>query len=57
MLAAAFWAFVGGFSLLIGALVGISRPFPARLIGLIMGFGPSTIARPSAASRSTARRS
>ena len=43
MLEAAFWGFVGGFSLLIGALVGISRPFPARLIGLILGFGAGVL--------------
>jgi ZIP family zinc transporter len=43
MLEAAFWGFVGGASLLIGAVVGISRPFSARLIGLIMGFGAGVL--------------
>ena len=43
MLEAALWGFVGGFSLMIGAVVGISRPFPARLIGLIMGFGAGVL--------------
>jgi len=43
MLEAALWGFVGGASLLIGALVGISRPFPPRLIGLIMGFGAGVL--------------
>src|SRR5215216_7557765 len=43
MLEAALWGFVGGASLLIGAIIGISRPFPPRLIGLIMGFGAGVL--------------
>jgi zinc transporter, ZIP family len=43
MLEAAFWGFVGGASLLMGALVGIYAPFGQRLIGLIMGFGAGVL--------------
>jgi ZIP family zinc transporter len=39
MLHAAFWGFVGGGALLIGALVGLFLPVPIRLVGLVMGFG------------------
>lgn len=43
MLEAAFWGFVGGASLLLGALVGLYAPFPRRLIGIIMGFGAGVL--------------
>jgi ZIP family zinc transporter len=36
---AAFWGFVGGASLLIGALAGIFLKVPVRVVGLVMGFG------------------
>ena len=39
MLSAAFWGFVGGVSLLVGAVVGVYLPTPQRIIGLVMGFG------------------
>ena len=39
VLEAAFWGFVGGASLLIGALLGLFLPVPVRLVGLVMGFG------------------
>ncbi|MFL6130242.1 MAG: ZIP family metal transporter [Mycobacteriales bacterium] len=39
MFQAAFWGFVGGASLLIGALVGLFLSVPIRLVGLVMGFG------------------
>jgi zinc transporter, ZIP family len=39
MLAAGFWGFVGGASLLLGALIGLFLPVPTRLVGLVMGFG------------------
>ena len=39
MLEAAFWGFVGGASLLIGALLGLFLPVPVRIVGLVMGFG------------------
>ena len=43
MLEAAFWGFVGGFSLLLGALFGIKLPTSQRTIGLIMGFGAGVL--------------
>jgi len=36
---AAFWGFVGGAALVIGALAGIFLPVSTRFVGLIMGFG------------------
>lgn len=39
MLEAAFWGFVGGAALLVGAVAGIYLPASTRLVGLIMGFG------------------
>jgi ZIP family zinc transporter len=39
MLTAGFWGFVGGASLLLGALIGLFLPVPTRLVGLVMGFG------------------
>ena len=36
---AAFWGFVGGFALLIGAVAGIWLPASKRFVGLIMAFG------------------
>ncbi|HET6562721.1 MAG TPA: ZIP family zinc transporter [Marmoricola sp.] len=39
MLEAAFWGFVGGAALLLGALMGIFLPVPVRVVGLVMGFG------------------
>jgi ZIP family zinc transporter len=39
VLEAALWGFVGGVSLLLGALVGLFLPVPVRVVGLVMGFG------------------
>jgi ZIP family zinc transporter len=39
VLEAAWWGFVGGASLLIGALIGLFLPVPVRVVGLVMGFG------------------
>ncbi len=39
MLEAAFWGFVGGFSLVLGAAAGLMFPTSQRVIGLIMAFG------------------
>jgi zinc transporter, ZIP family len=39
VLQAAFWGFVGGGALLIGALLGLFLPVPIKLVGLVMGFG------------------
>ena len=37
---AAWWGFVGGAALLIGALLGIYLPVSSRVIGLVMAFAP-----------------
>ncbi|MDP9794620.1 hypothetical protein J2S43_003132 [Catenuloplanes nepalensis] len=39
MLEAAFWGFVGGFALLVGAVLGPVRPVPDRVVGVVMAFG------------------
>lgn len=43
MLAAAWWGFVGGASLLLGALVGAFAPVPRRVIGIVMAFGAGVL--------------
>src|SRR6476469_1887960 len=43
MFEAAFWGFVGGAALLIGAGAGIYLPASKRLIGLIMAFGSGVL--------------
>lgn len=43
MLEAAFWGFVGGGALLVGALAGLYLPTSQRTIGLIMGFGAGVL--------------
>ena len=43
MLEAAFWGFVGGFALLIGAAVGLFWSIPRRVIGLVMAFGAGVL--------------
>jgi ZIP family zinc transporter len=43
MLEAAFWGFVGGFALLVGAAVGLLWRIPRRAIGLIMAFGAGVL--------------
>ncbi|HET6626690.1 MAG TPA: ZIP family zinc transporter [Nocardioidaceae bacterium] len=43
MLEAAWWGFVGGAALLIGALGGIYLPASARAIGLVMAFGSGVL--------------
>jgi zinc transporter, ZIP family len=43
VLEAAFWGFVGGVALLIGAGIGLRLPLPKRAIGLIMAFGAGTL--------------
>jgi zinc transporter, ZIP family len=40
---AAFWGLIGASSLLLGAVIGIAVSLPARLIGLILGFGAGTL--------------
>ena len=39
MLEAAWWGFVGGAALLVGALIGLYVRVPMRGVGLVMGFG------------------
>ena len=43
MLEAAWWGFVGGAALLIGAAIGIWVPVSKRVIGLTMGFGAGVL--------------
>ncbi len=43
MLEAAFWGFVGGIALVIGAAIGLRFPASQRTIGLIMGFGSGVL--------------
>ncbi len=43
MFEAAFWGFVGGFSLLLGAVAGLTLPASQRVIGLIMAFGAGVL--------------
>jgi len=43
MLEAAFWGFVAGASLLIGAVIGITSRPSSRVIGLVMGFGAGVL--------------
>lgn len=43
MLEAAWWGFVGGVSLLLGALVGAFLPVPRRVIGVVMAFGAGVL--------------
>ena len=43
MIEAAFWGFVGGFSMLLGAVAGLKMSASQRLIGLIMAFGAGVL--------------
>jgi ZIP family zinc transporter len=43
MLEAAFWGFVGGIALVVGAAVGVLLPAGQRVIGLIMAFGSGVL--------------
>ncbi len=43
MLEALGWGAVAASSLLVGALLGIVRPWPARAIGLVLGFGAGAL--------------
>jgi zinc transporter, ZIP family len=40
---AGFWGFVGGFALVIGAVIGLTVRTSSRVIGLIMGFGAGVL--------------
>ena len=39
MLGAIGWDTVAASSLVIGALLGIARPWPSRLVGVVLAFG------------------
>lgn len=43
MLEAAFWGFVGGLALVIGALIGLAVDVPRRVIGVVMAFGAGVL--------------
>ena len=43
MLEAAFWGFVGGFALLVGAGIGVALPVPQRVLGAVMAFGAGVL--------------
>jgi ZIP family zinc transporter len=43
VLEAAWWGFVGGLALLIGALIGLAWIVPRRVIGLVMAFGAGVL--------------
>lgn len=43
MLLAGFWGFVGGFALLVGAVLGLRVGASNRLIGLVMAFGAGVL--------------
>jgi ZIP family zinc transporter len=40
---AAFWGFVGGFALLIGAVLGLIWRTPPRVVGVVMAFGAGVL--------------
>src|SRR3954467_5252507 len=43
MLAALGWGAIAASSLVIGALLGLARPWPTRLVGLVLGFGAGAL--------------
>ncbi|MDQ3887209.1 MAG: ZIP family zinc transporter [Actinomycetota bacterium] len=43
MLEAAFWGFVGGFALLVGAVVGLIWRIRPRVVGVVMAFGAGVL--------------
>ena len=43
MLEAAFWGFVGGFALIVGAVAGLRLAPSQRLVGLVMAFGAGVL--------------
>ena len=43
VLEAAFWGLVGGFALVLGAVLGLELPASQRLIGLVMAFGAGVL--------------
>jgi ZIP family zinc transporter len=43
VLEAAFWGFVGGFALLVGAALGLALRTPPRVVGAVMAFGAGVL--------------
>ena len=43
MLAAAGWGALAASSLVLGALIGLARPWPRKPIGLVLGFGAGAL--------------
>jgi zinc transporter, ZIP family len=43
VLEAALWGFVGGFALLVGAVLALTVPVPGRVVGAIMAFGAGVL--------------
>jgi len=43
MLEAAFWGFIGGFALFVGAGLGLLWRTPSKVIGLVMAFGSGVL--------------
>jgi ZIP family zinc transporter len=43
LLEAAWWGFVGGGALLVGAVIGIFLPVPGRVVGIVMAFGSGVL--------------
>lgn len=43
MAEALFWGGVGGFALIVGALIAMVRPLPSRVTSLVMGFGAGVL--------------
>ena len=43
MLEAAYWGFVGGFALLLGAVIALVARVPARIVGVVMAFGAGVL--------------
>ena len=43
MIAALGWGALGASSLVIGALAGVARPWPPRVVGLVLGFGAGAL--------------
>ena len=43
MIEALGWGALGASSLVLGALVGVARPLPPRVVGLVLGFGAGAL--------------
>ena len=43
MIEAGFWGFLGGFALIVGAVLGLKLPTSQRVIGLVMAFGSGVL--------------